>query len=199
MLAGYNRKEFSDFSNISLITLRSWEEPFNRRKGITQKGAKRFIAALSDAGVICTEEWIFNGTQPGPVLKGKLSALDVVAPVTWGEEEAILREINFFYENNPNPVIVAVKDNLMMPYYFVGDYVAGNKKEIKEIKNLVGRNCIVGTVDDVLLRNVCSIDQYGNCLLLTNSIESIENNFIIEQQKIDFVAEIVWHRKRQKQ
>ena len=60
ILAGIStRREFEEKHQISANTLQGWEQGKNP---LSQKGARRVINALKEEGLICTVEWLINGT-----------------------------------------------------------------------------------------------------------------------------------------
>ena len=66
ILAGIStRREFEEKHQISANTLQGWEQGKNP---LSQKGARRVINALKEEGLICTVEWLINGTgMPSPI------------------------------------------------------------------------------------------------------------------------------------
>src|SRR3990167_671549 len=64
ILAGIaTRREFEIKYQISANTLQGWEQGKNP---LSKKGAKRIIEALKTEGVICSLEWLMNGTGVPP-------------------------------------------------------------------------------------------------------------------------------------
>lgn len=198
MLTGHSRQAFAAVSNISMATLRAWEEPTTGRFGLTKKGAKRFIHALNEFGIYCTEDWLLCGHGHGPnIIQTSSEKKFDENEVTWGEEEAILKDINAFKKNNPDPIVAIVTDGSMLPLFSYGDYVGGCKVYEEDIKKLIGMNCIVKMQDKALMRRLSSFSENGYTLTSLNQ-ESTVVDPVITGAVLKFAAEIVWHRWRKK-
>lgn len=197
-LSGHTRSSFAAASKISMATMRAWEEPPQGRSGLTNKGAARFIKALNENGIYCTETWVLYGLGPGPKIIST-SPADFFAEdaITWGEEESLLRDIASFKENNPNPVVAIITDGGMLPFYAYGDYVAGSKREGADIKQLLGLDCIVKTPTRVMVRRISSVENFKYVLTPINQ-DSALSTPILPNIHIEYAAEIVWHRRRRK-
>ncbi len=196
-LSGNSRQAFAMASGISAATLRAWEEPSSERRGLTTKGATRLVNALNKIGVYCTEEWLLTGLGPGPKIILPTTENSRDDPISWGEEESILLDIESFKANNPSPIVAIVTDASMLPKFSYGDYVAGNKTYGENIKKLIGTNCIVEMQDKTLIRRLGSFSEHGYTLTALNQDPAIFDLIIINA-KIQSAAEIVWHRWRKK-
>lgn len=198
MLSGYSRQSFSVESGISMATLRAWEEPTAGRYGLTKKGAERFVSALNEMGVYCTENWLLHGTGPGPnIIRPSHEATLDIEEVSWGEEESILKDIEAFKRNNHDPVVAIVTDGSMLPKFTYGDYVGGSKVYGEEIKKLTGVNCIIGIDEKTVIRRLTSASDSGYTLTALNQ-ESTTVDTVITAAILKFAAEITWHRWRKK-
>lgn len=181
-----------------MATLRAWEEPTSGRSGLTVKGAIRFVHALSKMGIYCTEAWLLDGTVPGPNIiqtSGDSAITDI--DVSWGEEESILKDIDSFKRNNPDPIVAIVTDGSMLPKFSYGDYVGGSKVYGKDIELLIGTNCIVEMENKTLIRRLSSISEGGYTLTASNQ-EPYVIDSVITGANLKSAAEIVWHRWRKK-
>ena len=197
MLSGHTRKYFSSITGISMATLRAWEEPIAERKGLTKKGADRLIKAFYECGIYCSKNWLLSGDGPGPSVVNMVpNPILFNEEVTWGEEESILKDIESFKSNNHDPIVAIVPDGAMLPKYSYGDYVAGNKKYGNDIKMLIGLNCIVEVNNKTLIRKIIT-DESGYVLMAINQDPSITSP-IISNINLNFAAEIVWHRWRER-
>lgn len=196
MLSGYTRKSFALETGISSATLRFWEEPKHGRYGLTKKGAERLITAFNKCGVLCDKEWLLSGKGHGPkLINTNFSKLfeDDDQQESWGEEEAIIKDIESFKENNPNSIILMITDTSMLPIYSEGDYVGGSKKYSCDIKNLIGLNCIVETDKYILARKIVagrSSDVFS--LIALNKKGGSEQ--VTLNVELKSAAEIVFHR-----
>lgn len=200
MLAGYSRKAFSDMTGISAATLRAWEEPIEKRRGITKKGAFRLVEALKGCNVFCTIEWILHGIGYGPKLieMQDTSVLNGLNTVTWDEEESIFKDIESFKVNNINPIVAIIIDGSMLPFYSYGDYVGGLKRTGKEIVSLASSNCIVELPDLTLVRRIKSIQSDGYMTLSALNIDPHVTIPEIHTKQVVSAAKIIWHRSREK-
>lgn len=202
MLAGYNRKAFSQKTGISAVTLRAWEEPSSDRHGITEIGVTRLIKALVACGVHCTAEWITQGIGLGPTLigidKNKILGEDQ-DEVTWDEEESILRDIESFKSNNKNPIVAIIADGSMLPFYLYGDYVGGSKRFGNEIISLSGSNCIVELTDLTIIRKLMYIEEKNTFSLAAINIDPSVKNPVLHNVEVLSAAKIIWHRSKEKQ
>ncbi len=197
MLSGHSRQSFAKASEISMATLRAWEDPTPGRCGLTKKGAKRLVRALNGMGIFCTEEWLLAGSGPGPKIIHDSFEPDPDEVVDWGEEESILKDIESFKKNNPDPIVAIVADGSMLPKFSYGDYVGGNKVYGDDIKSLIGTNCIVEITEKTLIRRVGDYIQDGYTLTAINQDPSTVDAVIVGV-KLKSAAEIVWHRWRKK-
>lgn len=196
MLAGFNRKAFSEKTGISAATLRSWEEPNEDRNGITPNGIHRLIKALSDCGIFCSEEWLSYGKEPGPtpfLIKGMPFSTH-----TWDEESSIIKDIDAFKRNNHNTIVATITDGLMLPFYSYGDYVGGSKQQTKDLKSLLGHNCIIELKELTLVRKIILSKEPQHYILSVMNQDAVAHNLEISQEDILSVAKIVWHRSKEK-
>ena len=198
MLSGLTRKAFAAKSKISAATLRIWEEPGENRQGLSIKGAERIVIALNHCNVHCSKEWLLTGNSIGPKFISNTFSFDDIPDdkESWSEEEAIIKDIESFKNNNPNSIICMITDNAMSPYFSVGDYVGGCLKYGEDIKKLVGLNCVVSLEDRNIVRRITAFGG-GNSYTLTviNYDKNIENP-ILTDINIQCAAEIIWHRWR---
>lgn len=196
MLAGYTRKAFADKFSIPIPTIRAWEEPPNGRNGVTSSGVKRLIKVFHESGIYCTQDWILNGAGPGPTLVDRYNDNTPEKAITWGEEEAILRDIESFKQNNRSAMVAVVTDRAMMPYYSYGDYVGGEKKTGQDIRSLVGLICIVEVLGKLLIRRISMVDANNRYTLTILNMDVLEADPVMSQVELNSAAQIVWHRGR---
>ena len=198
MLSGHSRQSFSKETSISMATLRAWEEPTVGRYGLTKKGAERFVKALNNMGTYCTADWLLHGTGPGPnIIRASHEVAINIDEVSWGEEEAILKDIDAFKRNNPDPIVAILTDGSMLPKFSYGDYVGGCKVHGEEMEKLIGRNCIVEIEDKTVIRRMNSASNSRYTLTALNQ-EAAAVDTVITDAALKFAAEITWHRWRRK-
>ncbi len=199
MMSGLTRKDFSRKSRISIATLRSWEEPFQGRSGITSNGATIFIRALGMHDVLCTEAWLLRGEGPGP----RLINLPPRAPAVfredraqWSEEESILKDIESFKLNNTDSIVMLVGDDTMSPYFNCGDYVGGHRMKGADIAQLLGRTCIVETNRGLFLRKLAVHLGRNRYTLAAENTNVIDSGGTLCDLMLHSAAEVIWHRWR---
>ena len=194
MLSGHTRKSFADASSISMATLRAWEEPLPKRYGLTEKGAERLIEFLNICGILCTKEWLLLGAGPAAnFIREPFN--DCTDKSVWDEEESILNDISAFKKNNPTPVVIIVQDDSMMPIFKPNDYVGGTKVVNKEIKKLIGLNCIVEVSGKTVIRKIIMEKNNLYTLITLNQNHEIHASIMVDV-KVESAAEIVWQRRR---
>ena len=193
MLTGCSRKIFSLKTQISENTLKIWEDP-QKRKGLSKKGAIKLIEAVKNLGIECSLEWLLEGVGHGPSIINN-QFLPETGEVSWGEEEAIFKDIEAFKKNNPNPIVVMITDGSLLPYYSYEDYVGGSKRTGKDIDLLIGSICIIELDTGVLIRKILKKDANGYTICVLNKNESVEETK--NNVEIISAAKVVFCRRRE--
>ena len=195
MFSGLSRKSFSEKAGLSIATLRSWEEPGDGRRGITSKGAARFIKALNKLDVFCSSDWILRGEGTGPRLLTPSPLAFSEEPALWSEEESVLRDLQSFKQNNPDPILLLVADSAMAPIYLKGEYVGGSKKVGVGIEGMVGCDCIIETAAGIFVRRLGQriADDTYVLIALNREAEDISCH-----ARVLSAAEVVWRRSRRR-
>jgi len=199
MLTRLTRKNFQEKYHIHENTLKSWENPTENKNGLTKKGALRFIETLKNENITCTLDWLLYGIGDGPRLTTQpiIENNTIVIPeISINQDEAILKEIQFFLDVNPDSVVALVSDNSMAPFFFVGDHVGGYKRKKEFIKYFVNVNCIVETTEGTqyICRYTTTEKENIYRIFYLNSLNNIDNNKMLVE--IDSIAPIVWHRRK---
>lgn len=194
LLCGASRESIETKYKISQVTLRQWETRGSRKHGLSEKNAHKLVEVFFQEGVLCTKEWLLNGTGSGPSLISHKPLSD-----DWQEEESILKEVLAFQECNPSAIVQIMRDDSMFPFYSPSDYVGGIYNDKSEDFDLfLKRRCILetkehGTLIRVLERDPNSPNKY--VAYSTNPNTTAERPILYSLTLIK-VAEIVWHRKR---
>lgn len=196
MLTGLNRKEFEQKHNIHSNTLKSWENPLSdAHGGLTEKGAKRFIEALRKESIICSIEWLLTGKGEGPKLLQITGNEPLeIPPIAIDQDEAILKETQFFLDINPDAIILLVTDNKMAPSYQVGDYVGGYKRTAEEFDQFINKDCIVEADSDE--KYICRY--FPSKLRGLYHIIFLNEDSLDHLVKIKSIAPIIWYRRKDK-
>ncbi len=201
--AGLTREEMNTRHDIPPSTLRGWESPGSlRNQGLTLKGAQRLANALQKEGVLCSVEWLMEGTGVGPQFMAPSIEADAESTqkitngtLLWGPYLAIQNEILCFEKNNPDAIVMMVSDNGLTPFYSPGEYVGGIKKYQKNIAALIGSYCIVETsTQEILVRKLCLGKKADTFTLVCENQTSIEQPSLTNV-KLNWAAPIIWHRK----
>lgn len=201
MQLGYSRKDFSENFGIPAPTLQAWE---SGKYEISIKGISRFVDALQKAGLATTPDWFLHGSGAPPrlienishsLLKKQFDVFD--SDLT--EDEIILREVTFFEQINPNPMIIVISDDTMEPIFGIGDYVGGNLVPGKYAPRYVGSICIVGVDNNIFyvrkIKQGSNPNQYD---LVSININSTAKDCFLLNKEISSLAQIVWHRKNER-
>lgn len=204
ILAGITtRREFEKKYDVSANTLQGWEQGKNP---LSKKGAKRIIEALKTEGVICSLEWLLNGTgvPPRPF---EISHHDITKEndlenflnrLNLQEEQAIYQELQTFKSHNPNPIIITISDDAMAPQFCSGDYIGGirlNKAE--DIAAHLGEPCIVELADHTILpRYIHADNESGTYTLSSTNFQSKAAPLNIFNTRIISAAPILWYRRK---
>jgi transcriptional regulator with XRE-family HTH domain len=203
ILAGIStRREFEEKYSISANTLQGWEQGKNP---LSQKGARRIISALKQEGLICTTEWLIDGSGMPPrpfetINAGIRKELHTDSPTMENnlrEEEAIYKEVQLFRQNAPNSIVLTVSDDSMEPYFKVGDYIGGIQIINADIENYVGKICIIELENNLILPRYLqkgkSINRYTASCTNPNATSSPLN---IYNTKVISAAPVVWQRRK---
>jgi len=195
MQLGYSRRKFAEICSFSAATLQAWEDG---KYLVPEKSIIKYVKALSMVGLAASSEWFLEGVgiSPRPINKA-IDAPNITIPNNApSEEEIIIREISFFEKINENPIIVTIPDKAMLPFFDVGDYVAGNNIAGKHAQKYVGSLCIVTMPSGkTLVRKLKLGSKDGFFHLVSTNLETnVETAFILNCN-IQKIAPIIWHRK----
>jgi len=189
LMTGLTRLEFAELG-ISQNTIQAWEQGKTK---LTEKGAKRLIEAALKTGVICSMDWLLQGKGSAPFFSKKNSQFNSTQYEVINKNlSSEILDIESFKNNNPNSIVFNVTDDSMLPFYRLGDYVGGKRYKGNYI-DLHGVNCIISCFDfGIFIRKlICS---KGSFFFVATNLESTANNLVLEKEKIDFLAPIIWHR-----
>lgn len=204
-LTRLSRQDFAKKCGVKPGSFQNWEGP--RFGGLTEKAAKKILRGIKNLGIHCTLEWLMYGIGPGPQIDERLYLSDSVLSVRESsgptyftsddEIQRIAKELLLFRQHYSDVIDYIIRDDGMEPFYKIGEYVAGNISQHKDIENLVGMDCIVKTIDgDVLLRNLkkgSSQDRYT--LVCTNPHTTVEKPTLYDVELLA-AAPILWLRRR---
>ena len=203
ILAGIStRREFEEKHKISANTLQGWEQGKNP---LSQKGAKRIIAALKQEGLICTTEWLINGSgmPPRPFetlnagIREELREDFSLIESNIQEEKAIYSEVQLFRKNNPHSIVLTISDDSMEPYFKIGDYVGGIQLLDHEVNSYIGKICIVELENNFIIPRYLQKGKDSNRYTVSSTNPNASSSPLnIYNTKVISAAPIVWHRRK---
>lgn len=129
-MAGYSRDEFAKAAGVHPSSVSFWENVTH--KGLSEAGARKAVAAVAKAGVICTSHWLMRGTGTPPYITGFSPATAPASDSSLPILQSYFDEIEIF-KSKPQAVVLEVPDNSMEPFFTKGDTVGGFWQTIKQI------------------------------------------------------------------
>ncbi|KTC83734.1 helix-turn-helix transcriptional regulator [Legionella brunensis] len=201
MQLGFSRKAFEEKFGIPAATLQAWE---SGKYEISTKGINRFVEALYKAGLATTPDWFIRGIGLAPRLIESTSTtlfrkLNSEFDPDLTEDEIILKEVDFFEQINPNPMIIVISDDTMEPIFNIGDYVGGNLIPGRYAYRYIGSLCIVELHNnEFFIRRVNRGTKPNLFNLVCINMDTTSENCYLLDKEIISLAQIVWHRKNEK-
>ncbi|MCL1077108.1 helix-turn-helix domain-containing protein [Parashewanella spongiae] len=185
MMLGLSRKNFEQASGVSAATLTAWE---TGKHPLSVKGAKKLVDAFEKLNINCTTNWLLSGEGLAPRYhQPETECFELDA--------RILKEVFYFEQNNPLPIVSIVSDDSMEPFYQIGDYVGGCQLLSNKAQQLIGRDCIVTLeTGQVVIRRVQQ-GKEGRLNLYSLNYETQAENAFISDCKIQRIAQVIWHRR----
>jgi len=203
ILAGITtRREFEKKYHISANMLQGWEQGKNP---LSKKGAKRIIEALKSEGLMCSLEWLMQGSgvPPRPFeinqdISSNSDLENLLNHLNLQEEQAIYQELQAFKAHNPNPIIITVSDDTMEPQFHIGDYIGGIRmSKPEDIQQYLGQACIIELTDHTILPRHIHFDTESEAYTLScTNFQSKSTPLNIFNASIISIAPILWHRKK---
>lgn len=181
-LLGNTLKEMAARCDVGESTLRLWER--GAGGGLSLRGANKIINGTQSADIICSVEWLMDGTGKPPTRKADLLAGKSRIITASDINDEISLEINHFMNTVFHAVSMKIRDNAMAPEFFKNDYAAGIIHYKDNIEKLNHKTCIVQTEENVmLLRHIEKINQSDNKYNLYIR-DSQSGKLIVEKQNI---------------
>lgn len=191
--------DFASKIGVSNRTIKYWEN--GEAGGLSEKGAEKIVEANDTLNIECSTIWLLYGAGSHPILVGEpySKSLSLTNDLHDEHDKSIKKEIRYFHANNLNAITMQITDDGMEPYFIVGDFVGGKRKQNKEIKNALHQDCIIETKNKQFLCrrllpgskpklfNLCCINQKTNAPFIINDVEIIS------------AAPIIWIRREEKQ
>jgi transcriptional regulator with XRE-family HTH domain len=204
-LANLSRKKLCEGTGNELNpnTLKGWE--LGRHGGLSIKGAENIVQRLQEEGVSCTLDWLLHEIGQGPTIVSnyaktkELKAVNSLKkPLLWAhEEEQIAQEMSLFRSFYSHTLDVIVNDDGMLPFYQIGDYLAGIPQYKENIAHLIEEHCIVLTAKGELFLRKIRQGSAGDLFNLTciNTETSVKEPILYDVELIA-AAPVLWQRRK---
>ena len=199
-LCPLNRTDFCNKHGLNCYTVQSWElgRSFSRTTNIT-----KFIEALADEGITCTEAWLMEEVGPGPCLTSSSKDSVFVPPISTRQlkkktgtlsETLVQKEIALFSEHSlklgMDEVIIQISDDAMSPDYEPGEFIGAWRISNDQINQLHYTVCLIETTPNHFL--VRRLLREGDAYILMALNKDIP---LIRLNQVTSVAEIIWRRR----
>ena len=202
-MTGLSRNDFHKRYGIPRGTLQNWESA--RFGGLTMKGAKNIIKAFNAEGINCEIDWLLHGTGKSPKFSEHSQGIrnselkkhnEVNEHIFEAETNIITKEILLFRQNHANSIDIVVADDGMQPLWNPGDYIAGVKRFQNEIKDTVGKYCIVQTQEHGnLFRKVMAGEDDNLYNLSVINYKTKIKKPVLYNVNVISSAPVIWTRK----
>jgi transcriptional regulator with XRE-family HTH domain len=202
-MTGLSRNDFHKRYGIPRGTLQNWESA--RFGGLTMKGAKNIIRAFTAEGINCDIDWLLYGTGSSPKFTESTQGHrnqelkkhhDVNEHIFEAETNIITKEILLFRQNHENSIDIVVADDGMQPLWSAGDYIAGVKRYQDDIRNTIGKYCIVQTHEyGNLFRKLTQGEDENLYNLTTINHNSKIKKPVLYNVSVISSAPVIWTRK----
>lgn len=188
---GLTRHAFAKKHNLPVSSLQNWEDP--KGNGLTEKGAKKLAMLFSSEGISCTPEWLLHGIGLSP----QINSNNFVEELSQKEDNKFIsEELNLFYNHYKSAIDLVIIDDGMLPYFSMGEHVAGVRQVENDIQKLIGENCIVQLLTGEILVRLLKKGTLLNHYTLTciNSNTTVSKPTLYDVELIS-AASIIWRRK----
>lgn len=195
-----SRKELCESTDININTYIGYE--VGKYGGLTKKSAQKIIDFAATRGVYSSIDWLMYGLGSGPKVvtntENNTICDNLIFVPRTSEEHNISEELSLFYKHYSHAKNFIIEDDGMLPFYKVGDHVAGISQENKKINYLIGHDCILKTLDGmVLVRNLRKGKKQDIYTLFCINPETKVDYPIIYDVELAWAAKIIWHRQIQ--
>lgn len=184
---------------LSIDTLNAWE---NGKLNLNEKAVDRCIKIYNKEGVFVSKDWVLKGHGLAPKLSISISSYfdsgknsDFFSKFT--DEELIIKEIEFFKSISSEAVVMLVGDDSMMPSYQHDDYIGG-RFESGDLKNFLGKDCIVETETGERYFRRLSVVKKNNLCNLSSLNPKNHLEPVLFDIPVSKIAPVIWIRKNNK-
>lgn len=196
------RADIHNKYGIPVDTIVAWE---NGKVNLTEKAVDRYIKVFEQESILVTREWIINGSGRSPKLIFDFNKYlsDIPTPPNYlnnsqNEDLFILKEVEYFKSLYSNAIIAVVTTDDMLPLYLKGDYVGGRLRYSNELDTLIGKDCIIKTIDNAqFIRRIAKSVENNNRynLVCLNASWGGNPEPVIFNVEVVCAAPIIWHRR----
>lgn len=196
-IANLSREKMCEDGSINIYTYKGWE--IARFGGLSYDGAERSIKQLAKAGVVCTLDWLLHGQGMEPYIIPNFHNIKQSTTVSPHENPTnivalIHNELSVFKNQFADTIDYTVIDDGLSPHYNPGDWVAGVRRYNSDIKDLVGKNCIVEMADGrVLLRYLRAGSAPEKFTLCCSNVNTSTADLIIHDASLLSAAPVIRH------
>lgn len=194
-LANLTRLQMCEDCDINVNSLKGWE--IGRYGGLTSYGAEKIISRVAMEGVLCSLEWLMYGMGSGPSIPTTMVYPTAQSSNPKTEDEKIQDELVLLKQQYQGIINIIVDDEGMLPFYSIGDYLAGQELSFEKLSQAINQNCIVEKEDGKFIVRQVRAGSLPNTYTLVslNNAISIQEP-IIYNVKLRTIAPVIWHRKK---
>jgi transcriptional regulator with XRE-family HTH domain len=184
-------KELGTANQISIGSLSNWE---SGASPISEKNIHKIISLLATEGLICSKRWLLEGVGEAPYLytfkpyntDQKDNSFNLTAQFLF------FKEIESFKKTHPEMLITLVRDDSMLPFLGVGDYVGGPELSKADYMKEQGNICIIEIKEGEFLVRQLFIREK---ILLVSTTPGVENNFLLLTEEPLRIARVTFMRR----
>lgn len=184
-------KELGTTHQISIGSLSNWE---SGASPISEKNVHKILSLLAAEGLVCSKEWLLTGTGETPYLYTPQPHIENQKDNSFSVTHQILffKEIESFKKINPDMLITLVRDDSMLPFLKIGDYVGGPALPKSDYAKAQGSICIIEVKEgEFLVRQLFLKEK----ILLLSTAPDAKNNFLLLEEEPLKIAPLVFMRR----
>ena len=185
-------KELGSTYQVSIGSLSNWE---SGSSPISEKNVDKIISFLAAEGLICSKEWLLEGSGDSPYLYTPLQSHEgkKEEPFDLTTQFLFFKEIESFAKSHSEMLFSLVRDDSMLPFLTVGDYVGGPILSKGGYTREQGSICIVEIKKEEFLTRQMYLRE-DKILLLSNNT-SAEHNFLLLEESPLKIAPVTFLRR----
>jgi transcriptional regulator with XRE-family HTH domain len=191
-LTELSREKFAKIAGCGKSTLQFWEE--GKANGFPEEQAEHFISLFKKAGIVCSIDWLLSNIGMTPILAKDFVNRDQPAQENLLINDKVIKEAEAFHIRHEKAISLIMADDSMLPFYYPGDLIGGQKHYGEGINALLHQRCIIELPNAELvcriLKSSSKNDRYD---LIGTNISSTAKNFIYFEVKVLSAASVIWH------